>query len=627
MKVGRLLLLRGGFVLFVVALTSLYALPNLFGDSPAVQMIPARSGVVIDESVKGKVESVLSSAKIPYTDLRLSKSSLQLRLFSTDAQLKARDLLDREINGNRPSVKDYTIAVDLLSSSPKWLSEIHAVPMYLGLDLRGGVHFLFQVDVSGALKKYRESSAFSLRNLLRREHISHASVLSRGDSIEVLFWSQSNMKSGIDFLRRHYPDFYFQERDSGYGKFSVVARIKPKEREKIVSDAIQHNVTTLHRRVNELGVSEPLIQQQGKDRIVVELPGVQDVAQAKKILGKTATLEMHILSDESDQLLPVDLLPSYEESLPLKSSDGDSNLRVVVNKSVLLTGDHIIRADADFDRNNQPAVSLQLDSSGAEIFRELTRENVGKRLAIVLLEDGVASVVTAPRINEEIPNGRVQITGSFTFEEAGETALLLRAGSLAAPMDIVEERTIGPRLGAENIRKGVRATLFGLVAIALFMMFYYRFFGLISVISLVINLLFLIAVLSILQATLTLPGIAAIALTLGMAIDANVLINERIREELRSGALPVFAIKEGYSRAFSTIIDSNVTTFIAGVALLIFGSGPIRGFAVVHCIGIVTSLFSSVVVSRTLVDLIYSCRSPQQVSIGQIWKSDFAAND
>ncbi|CUT18026.1 MULTISPECIES: protein translocase subunit SecD [Candidatus Ichthyocystis] len=626
MKVGRFLFLRGGFVFIAVVLMLLYALPNFFGDSPAVQMIPAHSGVKIDESVKDRVASALNLAKIPYDDLSLIKSSLRLRLFSTDDQLKARDLLDKEINGDSVLRKDYTIAVDLLSSSPGWLSKIHAVPMYLGLDLRGGVHFLFQVDVSGAIKKYRESSAFSLRNLLRRKHISHAAVLSRDDSIEILFWSPSDMRLGIDFLRRYYPDLYFQER-VGSGKFLVTARIKPKEREKIISDAIQHNVTTLHRRVNELGVSEPLIQQQGKDRIVVELPGVQDVAQAKKILGKTATLEMHMLSSEGDQLLPVDSLPSYEESFPLKSSDGDSKVRVVVNKAILLTGDHIIRADADFDRNNQPAVSLQLDSSGAEIFRELTRENVGKRLAIVLLEDGLANVVTAPRINEEIPNGRVQITGSFTFEEAGETALLLRAGSLAAPMDIVEERTIGPRLGAENIKKGVRATLSGLFAIALFMVLYYRFFGFISVISLVINLLFLVAILSILQATLTLPGIAAIALTLGMAIDANVLINERIREELRSGALPVFAIREGYSRAFSTIIDSNVTTLIAGVALLIFGSGPIRGFAVVHCIGIGTSLFSSVVISRTIVDLVYLRRSPQSVSIGQIWKSNFSAND
>ncbi|WP_092400800.1 MULTISPECIES: protein translocase subunit SecD [Candidatus Ichthyocystis] len=624
MIVDRSLLFRAVLVLATVVMAFLYALPNVFGSDPAIQIAPANFGVVIDKETRNKVASLLDAANIPYTDLSLNgKSSLQFRLPSADFQLRARDILDKGLNkGSNP--KDYTVAIYLLSYSPRWLSAIHAVPMYLGLDLRGGVHFLFQLDVSGALKKYKESSALSIRHFLRDGKISNAGVLSREENIEIRFWSSEGMKAALDLLRHNYPNLSFLESQT-LGKFLLIATIQPKDKEKIVSDSIQQNITTLHKRVNELGVSEPLIQQQGADRIVVELPGIQDVAQAKKILGKTATLEMHLVSDDQ---LSSDYPPPDEESFNMKLSAAANGGKLIVNRTVLLTGDHIIRADADFDQNNQPIVSLQLDSAGAEIFREVTRENVGKRLAIVLFEDGVANVVTAPRINEEIPNGRVQITGAFTFEEASETALLLRAGALAAPMEIVEERTIGPRLGTENIKKGVHATLAGLLAIAVFMIFYYRLFGVFSVIALSVNLLFLLAILSILQATLTLPGIAAIALTLGMAIDANVLINERIREELRSSVLPIFAIKEGYARAFSTIIDSNVTTLIAGVVLLIFGSGPVRGFAVVHCIGILTSLFSSVVISRTIVDLFYANRSPSSLSIGQIWKPESsAAND
>lgn len=614
----RSLWMRSFLVLGGVFLAFLYALPNFYGNTPAVEIISTRSSSFsLGQPFQTQLASFLHSKKVSYRDMRFSDKVLQIRFFSPEEQLRGRDFLEQKLNGGR-SDPPYTVALNLISAAPSWLMAIHAFPMYLGLDLRGGVRFLFQVDFSGAYKKYLGSVAFSLRHFLRDQKVPHAGIFVCNQAIVLHFWSKEDKEKARPLLALHYPVFSFQESSE---PLLLKATVMASEQLKIFDQAIQQNISTLHKRVNELGVSEPLIQRQGKNRIVVELPGVQDVARAKKILGKTATLEMHLVSNSSTA-------PFNKEVFYTKETPDHPSQPLTLERSVLLTGDHIIRADSNFDRNNQPAVLLHLDSSGAEIFRDVTRTGVGRRLAIVLFENGVGRIVTAPRINEEIPNGNVQITGSFSFDEAAETALLLRAGALAAPMSIIEERTIGPSLGEENIRKGFHATLSGFAVIALFILFYYRAFGFFSIIALASNLLFLIAALSLLQATLTLPGIAAIALTLGMAIDANVLINERIREELRSGVLPLFAIREGYARAWATIVDSNVTTLIAGIALLIFGSGSIRGFAVVHCLGILTSLFSSVVISRTCADLLYlNRRSLSSLSIGQVWKPDLTAND
>ena len=396
---------------------------------------------------------------------------------------------------------------------------------------------------------------------------------------------------------------------------------KPEAIKRIQEFAVKQNITTLHNRINELGVAEPIIQQSGPDRIVVQLPGVQDTAKAKDILGRTATLEIRMV-DDTPGALESALNGNVPVTAELYTERGGSP--ILVKKIVVLTGERLNDAQPGFDSQTQePAVHLTLDSAGARIFRDVTRESVGKRMAILLIEKGKGEVITAPVIRSEIGGGKVQISGRMTTMEANETSLLLRAGSLAAPMDIIEERTVGPSLGAENIARGFHATLWGFAAIAVFMIIYYGMFGVISVLALSANLLFLVAILSLLQATLTLPGIAAIALALGMAIDANVLINERIREELRNGSTPQAAISAGYERAFDTILDSNITTLIAGLALLIFGSGPVRGFAVVHCLGILTSIFSAVVVSRALVNIIYGRQKRlSKISIGQVWKPE-----
>ena len=402
-----------------------------------------------------------------------------------------------------------------------------------------------------------------------------------------------------------------------------MATLKPEAQKRIQEFAVKQNITTLHNRINELGVAEPVIQQQGIDRIVVQLPGVQDTAKAKDILGRTATLEVRMVDDEASanpgimEQAAAGRPPVGTEYYVERGGRG-----LLVKKQVVLTGERLTDAQPGFDNQTQEAaVHLSLDSAGARIFKDVTRDNVGKRMAILLIEKGKGEVVTAPVIRTEIGGGRVQISGRMSTVEANDVALLLRAGSLAAPMEIIEERTIGPSLGADNIAKGFSSTMWGFIAISAFMMGYYLLFGAVSVFALSANLLFLVALLSLLQATLTLPGIAAIALTLGMAIDANVLINERVREELRAGNSPQASITAGYERAWATILDSNITTLIAGVALLIFGSGPVRGFAVVHCLGILTSIFSSVVVSRAMINLIYGHRRKLvAVSIGQIWK-------
>jgi preprotein translocase subunit SecD len=480
--------------------------------------------------------------------------------------------------------------------------------MYLGLDLRGGVHFLLQVDMVSAIEKALDSSVQDLRQLMRSESIRYSRISRGTTEIEINFREQSLRDGALPILERKSPDFLYETLDRS-GTYSLIAKMRPEVEKRIQEFALQQNITTLRNRVNELGVAEPIVQQSGADRIVVQLPGVQDTAKAKDILGRTATLEVRLVDE--DKMDSANLEAAQKGQVP----PGDellfdvNGIPYLLKKDLILTGDRISDAQPGFDsQTSEPAVHLSLDGRGATIFQKTTRENIGKRIAMVLVERGRSEIVTAPVVRAEIPGGRVQISGRMNTTEAHDTALLLRAGALAAPMDIVEERTVGPSLGADNIEKGFKSTWIGFAALALFIAVYYVVFGVVSVLALSVNMMLLIALLSMLQATLTLPGIAAVALTMGMAIDANVLINERIREELRNGTTPQAAITAGYERAWGTILDSNVTTLIAGLALFFFGSGPVKGFAVVHCLGILTSMFSAVFVSRGLVNVIYGSR-------------------
>ena len=609
-------------VAIALVLGFVYTLPNFFGESPAVQVSSAKATIKVDQRSLARVEEALKAAAITHDGIQLDFNGVKTRFATTDTQLKAKDVLEKAFNPD-PSDPQYVVALNLLSASPGWLTALHALPMYLGLDLRGGVHFLLQVDMKGALTKRLDSISADLRTVLRDKNLRHAGVSREGERLVVKFRDAETRDKARNAISDSQPDLLIADQGEG-SDLRLVATLKPQAQLKIGEFALKQNMTTLHNRINELGVAEPVIQQQGSDRIVVQLPGVQDTAKAKDILGRTATLEIRMV-DDSAGALEAALAGNPPFGTEVFNERGGQPL--LVKKQVVLTGDRLTDAQPGFDNQTQePAVHLTLDSAGARIFKDITRDNVGKRMAILLIEKGKGEVVTAPVIRTEIGGGRVQISGRMTTSEANDTALLLRAGSLAAPMDIIEERTIGPSHGADNNRKGFHSTMWGFAAIAVFMIIYYQIFGVVSVLALASNLLFLIALLSLLQATLTLPGIAAIALTLGMAIDANVLINERIREELRAGMPPQAAISEGYERAFGTILDSNITTLIAGLALLIFGSGPIRGFAVVHCLGILTSIFSSVVVSRSLVNVIYGRQKKlTKVAIGQIWKPGTAA--
>ena len=602
----------------------IYTLPNFFGESPAVQVSSAKVTLKVDANTLARVEEVLQAAGISHDGIQLDNVGVKARFKDTDTQLKAKDAIERAFNPDS-SDPQYVIALNLLTASPQWLTSLNALPMYLGLDLRGGVHFLLQVDMPGALQKRLDSTAADLRSLLRDKNVRHAGINRDGDRIVIKFRDAETRERASKTLADNSNDLTLAEAGQG-DDLRLLATLKPEAEKKIAEFAIKQNINTLHNRINELGVAEPVIQQQGADRIVVQLPGVQDTAKAKDILGRTATLEIRMV-DDSPGALEAGLAGNIPFGTELYTERGGSPL--LVKKQVVLTGDRLTDAQPGFDgQTNEPAVHLTLDSAGSRIFKDITRDNVGKRMAILLIEKGKGEVVTAPVIRTEIGGGRVQISGRMTTSEANDVALLLRAGSLAAPMDIVEERTIGPSLGKENIERGFNATLWGFLAIAVFMIAYYQVVGLVSVIALATNLLLLVALLSLLQATLTLPGIAAIALTLGMAIDANVLINERIREELRAGMPPQAALSEGYERAFGTILDSNITTLIAGLALLIFGSGPVRGFAVVHCLGILTSIFSAVVVSRAMVNLIYGRQKKlTKIAIGNVWKPDTATAD
>jgi preprotein translocase subunit SecD len=607
-------------ILVALLVSALYALPNVFGESPAVQVSVAKASMKLDPSALARVEDAIKSAGVVADAVSLEGVSIKARFANTDAQLKAKDAIQKALNpdANEPG---YVVALNLLSRSPAWLTALHASPMYLGLDLRGGVHFMLQVDMQAALSKKAESLAGDIRTVLREKNVRHSGISRNGQTIEIRFRDIATMELARRTVADQFADLTTVESPDGV-EFKMVATIKPVAAKSVQDQALKQNITTLHNRINELGVAEPVIQQQGQDRIVVQLPGVQDTAKAKDILGRTATLEIRMVEEGSEaRAAEMGTGPVPFGSERYLERNGQA---VIVKKQVILTGDNLTDAQPGFDNQTQEAaVHLTLDAKGARIFRDVTRESIGKRMAILLFEKGKGEVVTAPVIRSEIGGGRVQISGRMTTTEAADTALLLRAGSLAAPMEIIEERTIGPSLGAENIAKGFNSVTWGFVAVTFFMCAYYMLFGMISSVSLAFNLLLLVAVLSMLQATLTLPGMAAMALVLGMAIDANVLINERVREELRNGASPQAAIHAGYDRAWATIIDSNVTTLIAGLALLAFGSGPVRGFAVVHCLGILTSMFSGVFFSRGVVNLWYGRQKKlKSVSIGTVWRPD-----
>lgn len=610
------------YAIIVIALLVgvLYTLPNFFGEAPAVQVSSAKSTVKVDNAVLQKVESALSAASLKPDSLSLEGTSVRARFNTPDDQLKAKDIIQKSLISD-PSDPAYIVALNLVSRSPDWLTSIGAKPMYLGLDLRGGVHFMLQVDMAAALTKKAESYASDLRTTMRDKNIRHGGISRDGNNITIRVRDEATQTAARNLIADQFPDLTSTSEPDGTG-FKMIAAIKPEALRKVQEQALKQNIVTLHNRINELGVAEPVIQQQGLDRIVVQLPGVQDTAKAKDILGRTATLEVRMV-DESAEARSAELGTGPVPFGSEKYLDRNGQA-VIVQKQVTLTGENLTDAQPGFDSQTQePTVNLTLDAKGARIFKDVTRENVGKRMAIILFEKGKGEVVTAPVIRGEIGGGRVQISGRMTTAEANDTSLLLRAGSLAAPMEIIEEYTIGPSLGADNIDRGIHSVVWGMVAVAAFMCVYYMLFGVISTISLGINVLLLLAILSMLQATLTLPGIAAMALALGVAIDSNVLINERIREELRAGASPQAAIHAGYENAWHTILDSNVTTLIVGLALLAFGSGVVRGFAVVHCIGILTSMFSAVFFSRGLVNLWYGGRKKlKSLAIGQVWKPE-----
>ena len=597
---NRYPLWKYAIILVTLLVAVIYTLPNFYGEAPAVQVSAGKVTAKVDNGTLDRVESALKAANLTPNQLALEGTSVLARFDSTDEQIKAKDAIEHAVN---PDAADptYVVALNLVSRSPKWLSSINAKPMYLGLDLRGGVHFMLQVDMRAAISKRLDTLANDIRQSLREKDVRHGGVVRTGDSIEIRARDAATLEAARRVIADQITDLQVVEQPGAEPR--LVASFKPQALQKVQTDAVKQNITTLHNRVNELGVAEPVIQQQGADRVIVQLPGVQDTAKAKDILGRTATLEMRLV-DESAEGRAAERgdgpVPFGAEKFLLR--DGQP---VIVKRDVILTGDSLTNAQPGFDsQTQQPKVDLTVDAKGGSVMKRVSSENLKKRMAIILFEKGKGEALTAPVIQAELGN-RFQISGSMTVNEANDLALLLRAGSLAAPMEIVEERTIGPSLGSENIRKGFLSVIGGFVVICVFMSVYYGLFGIFSSMALAFNLLLLIAILSMMQATLTLPGMAAMALAIGMAIDANVLINERVREELRSGASPQQAIHAGYDRAWATILDSNVTSLIVGIALLAFGSGPVRGFAVVHCLGLLTSMFSAVFFSRGIVNFWY----------------------
>lgn len=596
-----------------LVLASVYSIPNFFPQVPAVLIAPRHSE--LPANAEDRIRATLTAAKIPFRHLSLEGPQIVARFADVESQLKARDTLQK------PFESDYTLALNLVSDAPTWLRQLGAAPMFLGLDLRGGVHFQLKVDIQDTLTKALDAKLADIRGVAKKLNIELARSERLNDGLSLTLSQAAQIPALTDALNKQYGDTLTVQAQN------TTLTILPSkaENDRLSRTAVDQNMAILHNRVNELGIAEPVVQRQGSDRIVVELPGVQDIARAKEILGRTATLDLRLVNEDSGALMEAQSggLPPLGSEL-LRDRQGHP---VLVKRQSQLTGNRISDAQPGFDQQTQePVVHISLDKVGSRIFADLTRANVGHRMAILLVEKNKAEVITAPVIREEINGGRVQISGSMNTQEAQDISLLMRAGALAAPMDIIEERTVGPSLGKDNIQKGFQSVLYGFGILALFIILYYRGMGLIAAFCLIANVALLVGALSILQATLTLPGIAAIALTLGMAIDANVLINERIREELRAGVKPIQALEVGYEQAWRTILDSNITTLIAGLALFAFGSGPIKGFAVVHCLGILTSMFSAVLVSRCVVYFAYGRFGNKLagISIGHVWKAPAA---
>jgi len=598
-------------ILAVLAVGVVYALPNLYGEDPALQISTTRG--LMTPAVRAQVEATLREAGLAYKAVELEGERVLVRFPDTETQLKAKDLL-RERLGDR-----YVVALNLAPATPEWLRAIGALPMYLGLDLRGGVHFLMEVDMEAAVRQALERYVDELRSLLRSERIRYLTIAREGEAVKLRFRSAEARDRAREVIRRQFPRLLLEEAEGE--RYPLVARLGEEELREVRRFALEQNITTLRNRVNELGVAEPVIQQQGQSRIVVQLPGVQDTARAKEILGATATLEFRQVDEEHDPLEAVRTGRAPPGSRLYRERDGKP---ILLKRRVIITGDYIINAASGIDqRDGSPMVSITLDSKGGKIMHRFTKENVGRLMAVVFIENKVETrivegkpVKVRKRIEEVINVARIrepfgkrfQITGLDSTREARNLALLLRAGALAAPMEIVEERTVGPSLGRENVEQGRRSVIVGFVLVLVFMAVYYRAFGLIADLALVFNLVLIVAVLSMLQATLTLPGIAGIVLTVGMAVDANVLIFERIREELRAGNTPQAAIHAGYEKAFSTIADANITTLIAAVVLFSLGTGPIKGFAVTLSIGILTSMFTAIMGTRAVVNLVFGGR-------------------
>ncbi|MDA9093671.1 protein translocase subunit SecD [Methylophilaceae bacterium] len=617
-------------ILLTVGLSMLYVTPNFYGESFAVQVMPVKAGETIDSSTLKLVESSLNKAKIQNIGIAFEDTDIKIKFKEANDQLNAKQVIEKSL-GNK-----FVVALNLISNSPDWLSNLGALPMYLGLDLRGGVHFLMQLDLSKLSEKKNDGFLVNVRKELQKENIKYYDSKVINNYVQLKFKSEDELNQAKNIIRaqgsgrsifggnspsKETEAFNFSEIKNN-NEFILKIKNNQYTDEENVNFALKQNLETLHNRVNELGVAEPIIQQQGKDRIVVQLPGVQDTAKAKEIIGRTAILEMRMVDEDRSD--PATIEKAENGQLPPGTElyyDRSGN-PLLVKKEVILTGERLEDASPGVDQmTGQSVVYLDLDSVGTNIFKEITRKNIGKRIALLLIEKNYTEVITAPKIKSEIGGGNVMITGMENAQESTDISLLLRAGSLSVPMEIVEERTVGPSMGKENIARGVNSTMWGFAAIVVLMIAYYMFFGVVSVIGLSVNLLFLTALLSALQATLTLPGLAAIAITIGMAIDANVLINERIRDEIRNGMPPQKSISQGYDKAWGTILDSNITTMIAGLALFMFGSGPIKGFAVVLVLGILTSVYSAIFVSRGIVNYIYgNKRTIKKISIGEIFK-------
>lgn len=611
------------YIIILIALVfgALYTAPNFFGDSPAVQINSAKATVKVDDSMIARVEQLLKEAGISSTgfsyDYNGIQGSIRARFVNTDVQFKAKAALEKGLNVD-PTDPVYTVALNLLPNTPEWMQKLRAFPMYLGLDLRGGVHFLMKVDTSAVLNNRLNALQSSIRSTLKDKEVRHAGISRDASSVTIKFRDAETRTKAREIITRQMNDVNLLDSVATpeNADLSMKVTMKPDALTNLMNEGVKQNISALSKRVNEIGVAEPIIQQQGADRIVVQLPGVQDVARAKSIIGRTATLEVRLVDQSVIGAVTEDTPVPFGSEMIKVGRGGPA----ILYKEPIVTGDAITGAQASFDENQQPAVSIDLNSEGGRRMGETTRQNVGKPMAFVLFEKGKGELLQVATIQGVFSN-KFRTTGMRSTNEANELALLLRSGALAAPMEVIEERTIGAQLGAENITKGIHSTMYGFAAIAVFMIIYYMIFGFFSVFALAVNLLLLVGILSVMQATLTLPGMAAIALALGMAIDANVLINERIREELRAGNTPQNAILQGFDRAWATILDSNVTTLIVGLALLVFGSGPIKAFAIVHCLGILTSIFSAVFVSRGVVNLWYGRKKKlASVSIGQIWK-------